>query len=230
MKDKYPLLRIDDLIDKLHGATVLSSLDLQSGYHQISIAEKDVHKKAFITSSGLCEYRVVPFGLCNAPSAFQRQMNQMLGHLPFAVVYLDDSLVFSRNKAEHQVHLRTVLSILHPRDTLVDALQCPMAAQVWNWISRLFATAPADTEEQELLAVTSALRNWRCSPEGAKGGVTIVTDHLPNIFLDTKSAEQLSRRQVRWQLELSRINPNWVYEKDQTKQLIPSAAAPKCCV
>jgi hypothetical protein len=70
--------------------------------------------------------------------------------------------------------------------------------------------------EQELLAVISAIKKWRCYLEGAKGGVTSVTDHLPNIFLPTKSAEQFSRRQSRWQLELSRIDPKWVYEEGPT--------------
>jgi hypothetical protein len=115
IKDRFPLPRIDDLIDKLHGATVFTSLDLRSGYHQIRIAECDVHKTAFITHKGLYEYRVMPFGLCNAPSSFQRQMNKMLvmlAHLPFVAVYMDDILVFSQTKEEHHQHLKTVLSIL----------------------------------------------------------------------------------------------------------------------
>ena len=112
IKDRYPLPRIDDLIDRLHGATVFSSLDLQSGYHQIRIAEEDRHKTAFITHKGLFEFKVMPFGLCNAPAAFQRQMNKLFAHLPFVVVYLDDILVFSQNEEEHAAHLRIVLSIL----------------------------------------------------------------------------------------------------------------------
>ena len=80
--------------------------------------------------------------------------------------------------------------------------------------------------EQELLAVVSALKKWRCYLEGAKGGVTVVTDHLPNTFLDKKSAEQFSRRQVRWQLELSRISPSWVYEKGQTNAADPLSRCP----
>jgi hypothetical protein len=111
IKDRFPLPRIDDLIDKLHGATVFTSLDLRSGYHQIRIAECDVHKTAFITHKGLYEYRVMPFGLCNAPSSFQRQMNKMLAHLPFVAVYMDDILVFSKSEEEHHQHLKTVLSI-----------------------------------------------------------------------------------------------------------------------
>jgi len=70
--------------------------------------------------------------------------------------------------------------------------------------------------EQELLAVVSTLKESRFYLEGAKGCVTIVTAHLPNIFLNTKSVEQFSRRQVRWQIDLSRINPKWVYEKGPT--------------
>ena len=84
--------------------------------------------------------------------------------------------------------------------------------------------------EQELLAVISALRKWRCYLEGAKGGVTVITDHLPNTFLNSKSAEQLSRRQVRWQLELSRINPEWVYEKGASNAADPSQPLPGAIV
>ena len=76
VKYRYPLPRIDDLVDKLNGASVFSSLDSQSGYRQVRILDKDVHKTAFTTHKGLFEYRVMPFGLCNAPSAFQRQMKR----------------------------------------------------------------------------------------------------------------------------------------------------------
>jgi hypothetical protein len=91
--------------------------------------------------------------------------------------------------------------------------------------------------EQELLAVVSALRKWRCYLEGAKDGVTIVTDHLPNTFLITKSAEQFSRRQARWQLELSRIgflflscvqSPNGFMKRELLTWPTHSVAAPIC--
>jgi hypothetical protein len=124
VKDRFPLPRIDDLIDKLYGATMFTSLDLRSGYHQIRVAEKDVHKTAFVTHKGLYEYRVMPFGLCNAPSAFQRQMNKMLAHLPFLAVYMDDILVFSRTEKEHQEHLRTVLGILKENQFYAKLSKC----------------------------------------------------------------------------------------------------------
>jgi hypothetical protein len=81
--------------------------------------------------------------------------------------------------------------------------------------------------EQELLAVVSALRKKRCYLEGAKGGVTIVTDHLPNTFLNPKSAKQFSRRQARWHLELSRFDLTWVYEKGPTNVADPLSRCPK---
>lgn len=360
VKDRYPLPRIDDLIDRLHGAIVFSSLDLQSGYHQIRIADEDVHKTAFTTHKGLFEYRVMPFGLCNAPSAFQRQMNKMLGHLPFAVVYLDDILVFSKSREEHISHLRIVLGILREHDFYAKLSKCsffqdstkflgyvvdrdgismdpdkvsavrewpqptsvselrsflglcnhykrfiegysikiaplneltkasvpfnlkinPAARQSFEWLKNTITTAPVlaipnleapyfvvtdasgygigavllqedltkpdkpkrpiafhsarlssaeqnyPVGEQELLAVVSALKKWRCYLEGAKGGVTVITDHQPNTFLDTKSAEQFSRRQARWQLELSRISPTWVYEKGVSNAADPLSRCP----
>ena len=70
IKDRYPLPRIDDLLDKLATARVFTKIDLRSGYHQVAISPPDVHKTAFLTRYGLFEFVVLPFGLCNAPSTF----------------------------------------------------------------------------------------------------------------------------------------------------------------
>ena len=121
VKDRYPLPRVDDLLDKLLGTQLFTSIDLQSGYHQIRIHEHDVPKTAFITHRGLYEYQVLPFGLCIPPAAFQREMNRIFGHLPFVLVYMDDILVFSKSELEHRDHLTQVLEILRS-EKLYDKL------------------------------------------------------------------------------------------------------------
>ena len=103
-KDVYPLPRIDDLLDKLSRARYLSAIDLASGYHQIKLAPEDCEKTAFVTRYGLYEYTVLPLGLCNAPSTFQRLMNAVMsGYIDdFVLVYLDDILVYSDTADAHE--------------------------------------------------------------------------------------------------------------------------------
>jgi len=112
VKQVSQLPRIDDLLDQLHGVKVLSAIDLQSGYHQLAITPEDRQKTAFRTPFGLYQWKVIPFGLTNAPTHFARAMNTVLGDLPFVLVYLDDILVFSKSPEEHESHLEIVLSRL----------------------------------------------------------------------------------------------------------------------
>lgn len=114
LKNRYTLPRIDELLDRLRGATVFSRIDLASGYHQVRISETDVPKTAFHTPFGAFEFKVMSFGLTNAPATFQRVMNEVFK--PYlgksVLIYLDDILVYSKNKEEHKEHLRIVLGLL----------------------------------------------------------------------------------------------------------------------
>jgi len=114
VKNRYPLPRIDDLFDKLQGAVVFTSLDLTSGYHQIKINAEDVPKTAFRTPFGHFEFKVLCFGLTNAPATFQSVMNRVLDPFigKFVLVYMDDILIYSKNASDHAEHVRLVLEKL----------------------------------------------------------------------------------------------------------------------
>jgi hypothetical protein len=126
VKNKYPLPRIDQLMDSLAGAKVFTSLDLQSGYHQIRITPEDVAKTAFRTPFGHYQFKVLSFGLTNAPATFQAAMNNMLRpHLnKFVVVYIDDILIYSKSAEEHVKHVRQILDLLRESKYHIKLKKC----------------------------------------------------------------------------------------------------------
>ena len=113
-RDVHPLPRIDDTLDVLSGARYFTTLDLASGYWQVAMDPNDKEKTAFITHSGLFEFSVMPFGLCNAPATFQRLMETVLEGLARkqCFVYLDDILVISSTWEEHLQNLELVIERL----------------------------------------------------------------------------------------------------------------------
>jgi hypothetical protein len=114
IKNKYPLPRIEDLFDQMRGAKVFLKIDLRSDYHQLKIRTEDIPKTTFTTSYRLYEFLVMSFGLTNAPAYFMNLMNKVFMEYvdQFVVVFIDDILVYSQNKEEHEDHLRLVLQKL----------------------------------------------------------------------------------------------------------------------
>ncbi len=97
-KDAYPLPNLNDCLDHLGGATHYSCLDVLSAYYQIEVDAEDRQETAFVCKQGLYEYNVMPFGLCNAASTFQRCMELILCGLPWHIllIYLDDVIVYGK--------------------------------------------------------------------------------------------------------------------------------------
>ena len=127
VKNRYPLPRINDLIDSLSGATYFTKIDLRWGYNNIRIKEGDEWKTAFITQYGLFEATVMYFGFCNAPATFQSMMNHLLYDLIQSrkvAVYMDDILIFNNDKDEHRCLVCEVLSILEKNDLFAKAEKC----------------------------------------------------------------------------------------------------------
>ena len=130
-KDNYPLpTRIDELLDSLQDAKWFTTLDLASGYWQIKVRKEDQEKTAFITKFGTFEFKVMPFGLCNAPATFQRTMDKVLEGIKekFVLVYLDDVIIYSKTFTEHIQHLIEVLDRIRRANLRLKAEKCYFAA------------------------------------------------------------------------------------------------------
>lgn len=126
IKNRYPLPSSDMLSEKLFGAKVFSKVDLRSAFNQLRIAEGHEWKTAIRTCFGLYEYNVMPFGLCNAPSAFQAFINEVLFSLidQFVIIYLDDILIYSSDEEQHKIHLSEVFSRLKSAKLFCKISKC----------------------------------------------------------------------------------------------------------
>jgi hypothetical protein len=158
VKNKYPMPRIDDALDELQGATMFTSLDLTSGYHQLRISAEDVPKTAFRTPQGLFQWRVLPFGLTNAPATFQTAMNTIFRPFlnKFVLVYLDDILIYSRTPEEHCLHLRQVLEVLREHRLYANLRKCSFAKPEQSYLGHVITAEGIKVDPRKTTAVT----NW----------------------------------------------------------------------
>lgn len=126
LKDSYPLPRIDEIVDEMGKACVFSTLDATSGYYHIELEENDKEKTAFRWKNGLFEFNRMPFGLCNAPATFQRVMDTILRDISneFVIPYLDDIIVYSKNKEDHVQRLRQVLDRIKKAGLALNLKKC----------------------------------------------------------------------------------------------------------
>ncbi|GJR48703.1 putative reverse transcriptase domain-containing protein [Tanacetum coccineum] len=139
VKNRYPLPRIDDLFDQLQGSRYFSKIDLRSGYHQLRVHEDDIPKTAFRTRYGHFEFTVMPFGLTNAPTVFMDLMNRVCKPYldKFVIVFIDDILIYSKSKEEHEIHLRMVLELLKKEKLYAKFSKCEFWLQEVHFLSHV---------------------------------------------------------------------------------------------
>jgi transposase InsO family protein len=153
--NRWPLPRIDDLFDQVREGKVFSSLDLTSAYHHIRLRDSDVTKTAFTTPQGLYEFKVLPFGLRNAPSVFAHTMHKVLGEYvgKFVILYLDDILVFSATPEEHERHVRLVLERLRTARFTVNEAKCKFFQNEVKFLGHVISADGIRVNEDKIAAV-----------------------------------------------------------------------------
>ena len=168
-RDMYPLPRLDHTIDSLAGMVYFSTMDCVSGYWQILMNEADIAKTAFVTHRGLYEFKVMPFGLVNAPMTFQRAMDLILSGLKYEIclVYLDDIIVFGRTWKEHCDNLRIVLQRLRSAGIYLKPKKCQFGKRSITFLGHTVSADGVSTTSEKIKAVTEFKRPEKIDDIGA---------------------------------------------------------------
>lgn len=158
IKNKYPLPLLEEFFDRFQGAKFFSKLDLQQGYHQLRVEEEDIPKTAFSTRYGHYEFKVMGFGLTNAPASFQALMNKVFSEQldSSVVVFLDDILVYSKTFEEHLQHLHMVLELLKKNHLHAKLSKCQFGVSSISFVGHVVSAEGIQVDPTK----TVALETW----------------------------------------------------------------------
>jgi hypothetical protein len=156
VKIKLPMPLIDEILDELARATVFTRLDFKLGFHQVIMHTVDEFKTTFKTHHGHYQFKVMPFGLCNAPATFQCIMNSVLEPFlrKFVIVFMDDILIYSCSLADHATHIRQVLELLRDHKFYVKRSKCTFAQQELEYLGHIISKAGVATDPSKTHAMT----------------------------------------------------------------------------
>ncbi|GJV28524.1 putative reverse transcriptase domain-containing protein, partial [Tanacetum coccineum] len=141
------------------GLSVYSKIDLRSGYHQLRVRDKDIPKTAFRTRYGHYEFQVMPFGLTNAPAVFMDLMNRVCKPYldKFVIVFIDDILIYSRNKEEHANHLRIILELLKKEKLYAKFSKCDFWIHIVQFLGHLIDSQGLHVDPAKIEAIAKSL-------------------------------------------------------------------------
>nr|GEW30619.1 putative reverse transcriptase domain-containing protein [Tanacetum cinerariifolium] len=156
--NRYPLPKIDDLFDQLQGSSVYSKIYLRSGYHQLRVKDEDIPKTGFRTRYRHYEFQVMPFGLTNAPAVFMDLMNRVCKPYldKFVIVFIDDILIYSRNKEEHGNHLRIIVELLRKEKLYAKFSKCDFWIRIVQFLRHLIDSQGLHVDPAKFEAVKNS--------------------------------------------------------------------------
>jgi hypothetical protein len=152
VKNKFPMPLIDENLDELTGATYFTKLDFTSGFHQVRMNPLDEYKTAFKSHQGHYQFKVMPFGLINAPATFQYTTNSVLEPYlrKFVIVFMDDILIYSRSIIEHAHHLRLVLQMLRRHQFYIKKSKCAVAQGELEYLGHIISAEGVKTNPEKI--------------------------------------------------------------------------------
>lgn len=156
-KNVYPLPLINNLLDQLNSSHIYTKIDLRGAYNLVRIAEGDEYKTAFRTRYGSFEYLVMPFGLCNAPATFQHFMNDAFRDMldQYVIIYLDDILIFSKNKEDHEQHVKSVLQRLRTHHLFAKSEKCIFHSKEVEFLGYKISEEGISMDENKVKSILS---------------------------------------------------------------------------
>lgn len=201
IRNRHPLPRIDDIIDRLHGAKVFNVLDLSSAYWQVPLREEDKMKTAFsVHGMGHFEFNVMPFGLTNAPSTQQMLMERVLSGIEGVEVLLDDILVYGTDEFEAQGRLRKVFEALRLKNLKLKREKCKFMQSEVNYLGHLIGKEGIKIDPEKIAAIvnypiprtTKQLRTFL-------GMISYCRKFIPNYAsLSARLYEQSTQNEIKW--------------------------------